>query len=54
MIIQNLKALQRLIFSKLNEIADNMASKGLRVLAFAKKKIVNENHKIEISDVDND
>jgi Ca2+-transporting ATPase len=39
---------------KLNEIADNMASKGLRVLAFAKKKIVNENHKIEISDVDND
>jgi Ca2+-transporting ATPase len=39
--------------SKLNEIADRMASKGLRVLAFAKKKIVNENHKIEISDVDN-
>jgi len=38
---------------KLNEIADNMASKGLRVLAFAKKKIANENHKIEISDVDN-
>jgi len=38
--------------SKLNEIADSMASKGLRVLAFAKKKIVNENHKIEISDVD--
>ncbi|MDH3311830.1 MAG: cation-transporting P-type ATPase [Nitrosopumilus sp.] len=37
--------------SKLNEIADSMASKGLRVLAFAKKKIVNENHKIEISDV---
>jgi len=39
--------------SKLYEIADNMASKGLRVLAFAKKKIVNENHRIEISDVDN-
>jgi len=39
---------------KLNEIADNMASKGLRVLAFAKKKIVNENHTIEISDVDHD
>jgi Ca2+-transporting ATPase len=39
--------------SKLNEIADRMASKGLRVLAFAKKKIVNGNHKIEISDVDN-
>ena len=37
--------------SKLNEIADSMASKGLRVLAFAKKKISNENHKIEISDV---
>ena len=30
-----------------------MASKGLRVLAFAKKKMANENHKIEISDVDN-
>ena len=40
--------------SKLNEIADSMASKGLRVLAFAKKKIVDENHKIEISDVEND
>ncbi|MDH5665341.1 MAG: HAD-IC family P-type ATPase, partial [Nitrosopumilus sp.] len=37
--------------SKLNEIADTMASKGLRVLALAKKKIAN--HKIEISDVDN-
>ena len=39
--------------SKLNEIADGMASKGLRVLAFAKKKIENKNHEIEISDVDN-
>jgi len=38
--------------SKLNEIADGMASKGLRVLAFAKKKIENKNHEIEISDVD--
>ena len=37
--------------SKLNEIADSMASKGLRVLAFAKKKMAHENHKIEISDV---
>lgn len=36
---------------KLNEIADSMASKGLRVLAFAKKKVSNQ--KIEISDVDN-
>lgn len=40
--------------SKLHEIADSMASKGLRVLAFAKKKISNENYKIEISDVDNE
>lgn len=39
--------------SKLYEIADDMASKGLRVLAFAKKKIVNGNHKVEIADVDN-
>ncbi len=38
--------------SKLYEIADYMASKGLRVLAFAEKKIVNKNH-VEISDVDN-
>ena len=38
--------------AKLNEIADNMASKGLRILAFAKKKIDNKNNKIEISDVD--
>lgn len=38
--------------SKLYEIADSMASEGLRVLAFAKKKITNGNHKIEISDVD--
>lgn len=38
--------------SKLYEIADGMASKGLRVLAFAEKKIVNKNH-VEISDVDN-
>lgn len=40
--------------SKLIEIADNMASKGLRVLAFAKKKISNEKHMVEISDADND
>ncbi|MDH3502114.1 MAG: HAD-IC family P-type ATPase [Nitrosopumilus sp.] len=39
--------------SKLNKIADDMASKGLRVLAFAKKKIESKNHRIEISDVDN-
>ena len=39
--------------SKLYEIADEMASKGLRVLAFAKKKIASENHTIEISDVNN-
>jgi len=39
--------------SKLYEIADGMASEGLRVLAFAKKKITNGNHKIEISDVNN-
>ncbi|NQV40337.1 MAG: cation-transporting P-type ATPase [Nitrosopumilus sp.] len=39
--------------SKLYEIADSMASEGLRVLAFAKKKITNGNHKIEISDVNN-
>ena len=40
--------------SKLNEIADGMASKGLRVLAFAKKKIENKSNEIEISDVEND
>ena len=39
--------------SKLNEIADDMASKGLRVLAFAKKKVTNNTHEIEISDVNN-
>ena len=39
--------------SKLNKIADDMASKGLRVLAFAKKRIENKNDRIEISDVDN-
>lgn len=38
--------------SKLYEIADGMASEGLRVLAFAKKKMTKGN-KIEISDVDN-
>ena len=38
--------------SKLNEIADDMASRGLRVLAFAKKK-EDKNDRIEISDVDN-
>lgn len=39
--------------SKLNEIADGMASKGLRVLAFARKKVTNNTHEIEISDVNN-
>ena len=47
------ESLTEINISKLNEIADGMASKGLRVLAFAKKKMTNENHKIEISDVDN-
>ncbi|HUU48825.1 MAG TPA: cation-transporting P-type ATPase [Nitrosopumilaceae archaeon] len=37
--------------SKLYEIADRMASEGLRVLAFAQKKIASENHTVEISDV---
>ncbi len=37
---------------KLHEIADNMALKGLRVLAFAKKKISNKNHDIRIPDVE--
>ena len=40
--------------SKLNEIADSMASKGLRVLAFAKKKVQNNIHAIEVSDVEKD
>ena len=39
--------------SKLYEIADEMASKGLRVLAFAKKKIASENHTVAIPDVNN-
>ena len=39
--------------SKLNEIADSMASKGLRVLAFAKKKVASSTCEIEISDVNN-
>ena len=47
------ESLTEISISKLNEIADGMASKGLRVLAFAKKKMANENHKIEISDVNN-
>jgi Ca2+-transporting ATPase len=37
--------------SELYEIADKMATEGLRVLAFAKKKIASENHTVEISDV---
>jgi len=37
--------------TKLYEIADRMASEGLRVLAFAKKKIASENNTVEISDV---
>ena len=48
-----LENLTEVNISKLNEIADDMASRGLRVLAFAKKKVENENHRIEISDVDN-
>ena len=40
--------------SKLNEIADSMASKGLRVLAFAKKKVENNTHTIEVSNVEKD
>jgi len=48
-----LEDLTEINISKLHEIADDMASKGLRVLAFAKKKIVNGNNKVEISDVDN-
>lgn len=48
-----LENLTEINISKLNEIADDMASKGLRVLAFAKKKIENKNHTIEISDIDN-
>jgi len=47
-----LENLTEVNISKLNEIADDMASRGLRVLAFAKKKVENENHRIEISDVD--
>lgn len=39
--------------SKLNEIADDMASKGLRILAFAKKKMPKNTNEIEVSDVDN-
>ncbi|HXV88283.1 MAG TPA: HAD-IC family P-type ATPase [Nitrososphaeraceae archaeon] len=39
--------------SELHEIADQMASRGLRVLAFAKKNISNnKNKKLEISDVE--
>ena len=37
--------------SELVDIADKMASKGLRVLAFAKKAMPPETNKIEISDV---
>ncbi len=47
------KNLTEINISKLYEIADDMASKGLRVLAFAKKKIASENLTIEISDVNN-
>ncbi len=36
-----LEDLTEINISKLHEIADDMASKGLRVLAFAKKKIAN-------------
>ncbi len=38
--------------SKLHEIADQMASRGLRVIALAKKNISNNNKKLEINDVE--
>ena len=41
-------------FSNLHGIADEMASKGLRVLAFAKKNISNNKNRIEIYDVQTD
>ena len=50
---KGLETLTEVNISNLNKIADDMASRGLRVLAFAKKKVENKNHKIEISDVDN-
>ncbi len=37
--------------SYLQNIADDMASKGLRVLAFARKETAKDNHKITLSDV---
>ena len=40
--------------AKLFEIADSLASKGLRVLAFAKKKIPSENQNVQVSDVNNE
>lgn len=40
--------------AELYEIADSLASKGLRVLAFAKKKIPSENHNVQVSDVDSE
>ncbi|MGD1835189.1 MAG: HAD-IC family P-type ATPase [Nitrososphaeraceae archaeon] len=38
----------------LHQIADKMASKGLRVLAFAKKNILDNKNELEISDVESD
>jgi cation-transporting P-type ATPase F len=47
--------LTEITISELHEIADQMASRGLRVLAFAKKNISNNNNKkLEISDVETD
>ena len=48
------KSLTETDIGKLHEIADSLASKGLRVLAFAKKNIANQNHNVEISDVNSD
>ncbi|QLH08019.1 carbonate dehydratase [Nitrosopumilus ureiphilus] len=40
--------------TKLQEISDSLASKGLRVLAFAKKKIPRENHSVQVSDMNSE
>ncbi len=45
------ESLTKASITNLHEIADSLASKGLRVLAFAKKKTSNQNHNVEISDV---
>ena len=38
--------------SKLRKIADELASKGLRVLAFAKKELSDRDRRVEISDIE--